>query len=188
MQLAAISDIGSSGDERRDGEAVSAMGIVTYRRTLKTKKGDRMAFVTIEDKRASCELIFFPDTFASFEPLTGVGEMIAVFGKLNVRSDEGAKIIVNFCESADSFTDKLSARKLYIKLRSDDKERISLVSTAAKSFVTATAQTPLVIFFEDIRKMTSIKAAPKIELSYKSLAALVEAAGEGNVMFEKKKG
>ena len=188
MPLAVISDIGASGDERRDGEAVSALGIVTYRRTLKTKKGDRMAFVTIEDKRASCELIFFPDTFAAFEPLTGVGKMIAVSGKLNVRSDEGAKIIVNFCESADSFTDKLAVRKLYIKLSSDDKERISLVSAAAKSFVTGRAQTPLVIFFEDIRKMTSIKTAPKIELSYKSLSALLEAAGEGNVMFEKKKG
>ncbi|MBR6337357.1 MAG: DNA polymerase III subunit alpha, partial [Ruminococcus sp.] len=187
-ELSVISEIGASGNESRDGEQVSAIGIITNRRSLKTKKGDRMAFVTIEDKKAGCELIFFPEAFSAYERLTSTGEMIAVWGKLNVRSDEGAKIIVDRCEKAESFVKSLENIRLYVRLKSDDKATMQQVKDTALKYCTADAGTPLVVFFEDLRKMTGIKNAPAIELSRSSLTELMNAAGKGNVMFEKKKG
>ncbi len=187
-ELSVISQIGAEGDERRDGEFVRALGIVTNRRSLKTKKGDRMAFVTIEDKKAGCELIFFPEAFSRYERLTATGEMIAVWGKLNVRSDEGAKIIVDRCESADSFIDSLARTRLYVRLNSADKTTAGRVRDEAVGLCTANAKTPLVIYFDDLKKKTGIKNAPAIELSFLALTRLVSIAGENNVMFEKKKG
>lgn len=186
--LSDIADIGASGDEKRDGELVSVIGIVTNRRVLKTKKGDRMAFVTIEDKKASCELIFFPEAFSAYERLTAAGEMIAVWGKLNVRSDEGAKIIVSRCDSADSFINSLNGIRLFVRVRSDDTETIGKLRDTAVKLCTSHPTNPLVVFFDDIRKMTGIKNAPAIELSESALNELISIAGEGNVMFEKKKG
>ena len=187
-ELFDISEIGSSGDESRDGELVSAIGIVTNRRSLKTKKGDRMAFVTIEDKKAGCELIFFPEAFGRYEALTSLGEMVAVWGKLNVRSDEGAKIIVDRCETAENFVKSLTGVKVYIRVKSTAQETIQSIRSAAAEYCNSNAKNPLVIFFEDLRKMTGIKNAPVIELTSDALSKLIDIAGEGNVLFEKKKG
>ena len=186
-ELAHIYEIGQSGDDSHDGELVSIIGIVTNRRTLKTKKGDRMAFVTVEDKRAACELIFFPDTFSQFERLTGTGEMITVVGKLNVRDENGAKVIVNFCESADDFIKKLKGIRLYVKLSSFDKSTAEAVKKAAAKYCTENAGTPLLIYLDDLKKTTVLKNTPAIELSYRSLTELTDILGEQNVMLEKKR-
>ncbi|WP_037322844.1 DNA polymerase III subunit alpha [Ruminococcus sp. NK3A76] len=186
--LSVVSQIDEEGDERRDGEWINVMGIVSNRRLLKTKKGDRMAFVTIEDKKAGCELIFFPDTFSLYENLTLVGSMIYVTGKLNVRSDEGAKIIVSTCETAEKYVNSLKGIRLFIRLRSSEKEKMQLIKEAASEFCVQSGGNPLVIYFDDLKKMTNIKGIPAIELDYSSLSKLISIAGEGNVLFEKKKG
>ena len=63
-------------------------GIITAMRELITKKGDKMAFVTLGDLKDQIEMVAFPENYAEQRELYVVGNCIAVKGKLTIRNDE----------------------------------------------------------------------------------------------------
>lgn len=54
---------------------------------ITTKKGDRMAFVTLQDLSGSCEVIVFPDLYKSSGQLAKKDATIFIRGKINSRDD-----------------------------------------------------------------------------------------------------
>lgn len=72
---------------RMKGELVTA-GMITTIRELMTKKGDRMAFVTLANQRDSIEMVIFPNLYAEQRDLLSVGACVAIKGKLTIRNDE----------------------------------------------------------------------------------------------------
>ena len=50
-------------NEGHDGRNVTLVGMLASIRTTVTKKGDRMAFVQLEDMQGQCEAVFFPETY-----------------------------------------------------------------------------------------------------------------------------
>jgi len=63
-------------------------GIISAVRELITKKGDKMAFVTLSDQKDSIEMVVFPNLFAEQKDLLTVGNCVAIKGKLTIRNDE----------------------------------------------------------------------------------------------------
>ena len=72
-----------------------------------------MAFLTVEDRFGSIELIVFPKTLASFGNFLYEGAVVSVLGTISSREDEEPKILVNQVEKVDkgSFTHTTSASK-----------------------------------------------------------------------------
>ncbi len=78
--------------ERTDKEQVRICGIVSGIKELVTKKGDRMAFVTLEDLSGSVEIVVFPEVYsASMELLKGEDPLL-VSGELDV-GEESCKLL-----------------------------------------------------------------------------------------------
>lgn len=69
------------------GTLVTA-GMISIVRELLTKKGDRMAFITLENQTDQIEMVAFPKTYLELKPVLVVGNCIAVKGKLTIRNDE----------------------------------------------------------------------------------------------------
>jgi DNA polymerase-3 subunit alpha len=69
------------------GDLVTA-GMVTTVRELLTKKGDKMAFVALADKKSDIEMVIFPKIYLEVKELLVPGTCIAVKGKLSIRNDE----------------------------------------------------------------------------------------------------
>ncbi len=72
---------------RLKGELVTAGMIISVRELL-TKKGDRMAFIALADKRDQIELVAFPRTYLEYKDILVVGSCVAIKGKLTIRNDE----------------------------------------------------------------------------------------------------
>jgi DNA polymerase-3 subunit alpha len=70
-------------------------GLIKSHRIITTKKGDRMAFVQIEDKTTSAEIVVFPKLFNKIESLLSTNEPIIVQGTLDVASATTCKIKAN---------------------------------------------------------------------------------------------
>ncbi|MEN6617468.1 MAG: DNA polymerase III subunit alpha, partial [Syntrophorhabdus sp.] len=70
-------------------EDVNIAGIVSTLKEITTKRGDRMAYVTLEDTKGIVEVIFFPDLYAKNYNTIQSGKPIMVTGTLE-RSDESA--------------------------------------------------------------------------------------------------
>jgi DNA polymerase-3 subunit alpha len=82
-------------------------GIITAIRTINTKKGDLMAFITLEDLKGKSELIFFPDTYQKEREHLEMGKILFVRGKVDARSDI-PKLLASEVISLDNVREKLT--------------------------------------------------------------------------------
>ena len=78
--------------ELADKETVHLAGTVAGLKEINSKKGDRMAFATIEDLTGSCEVIVFADIFRKCSPLLKDEAPLWITGNLS-KDEKGAKVI-----------------------------------------------------------------------------------------------
>lgn len=79
--------------ELADGSAVTVVGIVTKRTNKATKNGEQMAFVTLEDRTSSIELVCFSGILSKYGIFLNNDSVIAVRGTISVRDEEEPKLI-----------------------------------------------------------------------------------------------
>lgn len=72
-----------------NGRVVTVGGIITGVRTILTKKGDKMAFVKIENKTAETEIIVFPGIFAEYGAKLEVDNVVRIQGKIDAKGRDG---------------------------------------------------------------------------------------------------
>ena len=77
----------------RDKQIVSIAGLVSKRVSKLTRKGDNMAFVTVEDRYAEMEVIVFPKVLESCAAYLSYDTAIFVTGELSVREEEAPKLL-----------------------------------------------------------------------------------------------
>jgi len=72
-----------------DGRTVVIGGVVTDAREILTKKGQKMAFVKLEDEFGETEIILFPSTYQQTVGLWERDRVVIVRGKVNAKDREG---------------------------------------------------------------------------------------------------
>jgi DNA polymerase-3 subunit alpha len=80
--------IASIKQDNRNGIPVVTAGMISSVRELLTKKGDKMAFIMLENHTDQIEMVAFPKTYTELKNILTVGNCIAVKGKLTIRNDE----------------------------------------------------------------------------------------------------
>lgn len=113
--------------ERADKEEVTVCGIVTGIKLLNTRKGDRMAFVTLEDLSGFVEMVVFPETYTAAAELLNSEEPLLVKGTVDVGED-ACKILVNEVLSLKEYQGK-NTRRVHFRLTTpglDDRQLRSL--------------------------------------------------------------
>ena len=72
-----------------DNKTITIGGIITNIRTILTKKGDKMAFVKLENKTDEAEFIVFPSVFAEHGAKLVVDNVVRVTGRVNATDKSG---------------------------------------------------------------------------------------------------
>jgi DNA polymerase-3 subunit alpha len=80
--------------EHADGECVRIAGIVRSSKVIKTKRGDLMAFVTVEDIHASTEAVVFSSVYAEANQLLTEDNPVLVEGRIQ-KDEKSAKILAD---------------------------------------------------------------------------------------------
>ncbi|HVO29117.1 MAG TPA: LAGLIDADG family homing endonuclease, partial [bacterium] len=76
--------------EKPDGIEVKVAGVVASLKEIKTKKGDMMAFITIEDLTGASEVTVFPDCYRASAMLLRADDPVLVIGTLEKGEVEAA--------------------------------------------------------------------------------------------------
>jgi DNA polymerase-3 subunit alpha len=74
-----------------DGDDVRVWGVLASKKITTTRKGDRMAYVRVEDLAGSVETIVFPDLYAASGPLLASDQPLVIDGTLD-KGDKGVKL------------------------------------------------------------------------------------------------
>ena len=77
----------SSLPKLQNGTEVRICGLVNGLKEIVTKKGDRMAFLTLEDMKGLVEVILFPEVFKAALPCLRGGDPLLVKGTLDLSED-----------------------------------------------------------------------------------------------------
>jgi DNA polymerase-3 subunit alpha len=96
--------------DRRDGDWVTAGGIITAAKKIRTKKGDPMMFATLDDLEGSVEVLIFGNALAEYGGVLGVDEVVLVRGRVD-RGDKGTSLIAQAVEPFRPSEDEVVAAR-----------------------------------------------------------------------------
>jgi DNA polymerase-3 subunit alpha len=82
---------------KKDGSSVTFGGIINSLREIKTKKGDRMAFLSVEDQKGFVDCIVFSDLYKQYELLIKGDEPLLFSGTVD-QTEENTKVILTGLE------------------------------------------------------------------------------------------
>ncbi len=139
--------------EFRDQSEVTLGGIIDQLKEIVTKKGDKMAFVTLQDLRGSCEVVVFPELYKSAAALVKKDATIFVRGKINSRDDIPkviAEEIVPLDEVKKRFTRMVSIDLHTAGLESDLLKDICRILKSHKGHI------PVYLAFRDPKGKTAV--------------------------------
>ena len=184
----------SEGDgQHRDNEAVTLLAIVAALKSKTTRGGDMMAFVTLEDRFGSMEMLVFPKTYSEYAHLLQEGRVLEVRGRISVKEDEDPKVIcerVALPPTKGQTTDRpetpvgeqKSAHQragLYIKVPS---EHGGVFEKAMQLIEIFDGSTPLYIYPMDTQKLKLAPSHLHVSVNSVLLRELTALLGEGNVV------
>ncbi len=110
--------------ELSDGKEVKLCGIIATVKPMVTKKGDRMAYLTLEDLQGTVEVIAFPDLFKAAGDLIAPERIVRLTGTID-RGDKGTKIRGSKIEPlADARTQSIKRVRICVTDRPELREQL----------------------------------------------------------------
>lgn len=164
--------------EMPENSEVVLGGLVAEVKKINTRKGDTMAFFTLEDLTGTVEVVVFPRHFIQHRMLIRVDEVVLVKGRTS-KSDEDVKKIIG---EEISRLDRHLRGELHLKIDSVDSLLLDQVQIILSGFK---GESPVFFHFEKERKV--IKAGEKfqVDLSSPAVARLQDLLGHDRVKIRK---
>ncbi|MBI4887182.1 MAG: DNA polymerase III subunit alpha [Acidobacteria bacterium] len=96
------------GNGHRVAEDISVGGIISAVRPLKTRRGDRMCVLTLDDAQGSLEVVVFPEAFKQYGHLADEGRMVLVKGRCE-RDEESSRVLASDIAPIETVLERLSS-------------------------------------------------------------------------------
>ena len=103
LELRENEETGESYVEAEDGQQTELGGIVVSVKVKYTKKGDAMAFVTLEDLTGQAEVIVFPKVYQRCRDKLYEDNKLVISGRISEEEGKDAKLIADNMDEMDSF-------------------------------------------------------------------------------------
>jgi DNA polymerase-3 subunit alpha len=160
--------------ELKDGDRVKLLCSVGDILLKKTKNGDEMAFVTVEDMSSQIEVIFFSDYYSKYKNSLKRFSALCVIGRISIKDDE-VKIL---CEEIQ--VPKLPSKNagLYVRFESQSSPKINQITNAISNMK---GNMPIFFFFENEKKLVALKEENRFLYSEENIVKLKQIIGEKNV-------
>ncbi len=159
-----------------DNREVTIGGIVTGVKKTLDKRGNTMAFVTIEDYTGSVELILFADCFDKSKDYVLEERLVLVTGRVSTREGEAPKIIGSELFPMEKLTERFSCQ-LVIKL--DNRCSDNKIEQAVASLEKYRGDAPVLIAAQDNGSEVYIRSKKySVRLDFALLNSLKELLGE----------
>ncbi len=93
QELESRSTITQIKDDGRNGIPVVTAGMIETVKELLTKKGDKMAFITLSNLTDNIEMVTFPEVYQTYKEHLTPGTCVAIKGKLSIRNEQPSILV-----------------------------------------------------------------------------------------------
>ncbi len=157
-----------------DGSRISLAGIVSGIKIKYTKKGDAMAFVTLEDLVGQAEVIVFPKTLTQYRSLLAEDRKVIINGKVSAEEEKDGKLIAERIDSIESVQ-----KTLWVQYK-DETERSDKINDIKKILSEHPGEDGLRGYISDQKKVLHPDEGGT-EISAQLVSELREVLGNDNV-------
>lgn len=163
--------------EAPEGSEAVLGGLITSIKKINTRKGDTMAFLTVEDLTGVVEVVVFPRIYQQNRLNLRVDEAVMIKGKISENSEE-VKII---CDEISAIENLLGG-ELHLKLDSLDSPMLDQVQLILSSFQ---GDAPVFLHFDKEKKVIKAGREYWVDLSGAVAGRLIELLGQARVKIKR---
>lgn len=157
-------------------------GIITQIRTLQTKRGDKMAIITIDDEISTIDITCFSDTYLKYRSLLTVDQLIIVSGEISVDNYTGRYRML--ARDVYSLEEIRSRQAKYLEIRLEESQNNKLEKLAELLKQHRGGKCPLILRY--LHKDNAANLVPdsqwQIKLSENLLKLLRELLNEESIV------
>ena len=163
--------------EIKDSEKVSLVVLINEVKNKSTKKGDLMAFLTVEDMYDSIGVTVFPKLHIKVRAILNPGEIVHIVGRVSESEDRPAEIICETLEPAVIIESKIrNYSKLYLRIPTFDEQILGKINSVLDS-----KGAEVIIYCEDTKKRFKATKCANFEENSEKWQKLCDFLGEKNV-------
>lgn len=120
-------------------------GLITSKKQILTKKGDKMAFMTLEDLIGSIECVVFPRAYEEYFSLleNSSDEPLIIYGEVNLAENPRKILVSKILRLKDQKDERVKRAVVKIDLQSIDQRKVSLLKANLLNY---RGSTPIDIF------------------------------------------
>jgi DNA polymerase-3 subunit alpha len=96
---------------RKDKDWVSAGGIITAAKKIRTRNGEHMMFATLDDLEGSVEILVFGKALAEYEGALGVDSVVVVRGRVDHKDADKTCLVVQSAEPFEPTPEEVDRAK-----------------------------------------------------------------------------
>ncbi len=167
--------------EFKDQEEVSMGGLIQTSKEIMTKRGRKMAFVTLEDLDGACEIVVFSDIYEKVQSLLIEDQTIFLKGRINLREDI-ASVIATDIFPLEEATKKLT-RVLTIDLSTPGLDK-KILEQVRQILLDHRGSTPVYLTFQDAKGKKTIMSSGesfRVNSSEELFEQVKGVLGEGSI-------
>ena len=169
----------------QDDQIVSIAGVVQSVKSKTTRNNTMMAYVTLEDDTGAIEMLAFSNVINQYGGYLGENSPVVITGRLSLRDDKDAQIVINRARPMSDFANHGGAMKvlppaerhgtLYLKLPTEEGPLFPKVRAILNMFP---GKNNAVVYFAD----TKVRRGTQCILDDRLLDELRSVLGEENVV------
>lgn len=165
----------------RDGMDVTVAGILVNKRTLVTKNGKLMAFLTVEDFYGTIEVVVFPNTYESSSHCFTNDSILIIRGKIDLKEDEEPKILASTVEFLGE--EECSEKEGILKILVGENISVEEMEAYKEVFKRNKGATPVVMYKGEKGGRVGVDKSLYVEVTKELLEELKLLAGENNLKY-----
>ena len=181
-----ISDLNGEDAHQYDNQSVCVVCTIVRSKTINTKSGGVMAFITVEDLSGTIEVLAFPKILLQCSEAVRENAVVVISGRVSYKEDEASKIIAEKITDISRYQKDLTAddgnkntkNELWLKLSSMNSRSFEEVKNLLSIFE---GDCPVYMYFEDTNKRMRAPRSlwcVKNDLLFSELERIL---GKGNV-------
>ncbi len=170
--------------DQHKGKNSYLIGLIKNMRVIRTKKGQRMAFMTLEDETGSVSVTVFPKLFQTIENDPVEGQIRVIIGTPNDGRRGDLEVLADRINDPKQYMVDLPDVVLYLRVQKslDRQEKLNQLYELIE---TSPGKTPVIVYRETEKQAVLLKSNRWINFTADIKEKLTTFLGERNVFLKK---
>lgn len=164
---------------------VKSVGSIQAIRTIRTKRGDSMAFITLSDETDDADGVIFPELYRRVSPWLGEEMIVAIVGKIEQRNNKLQWVLDDISLFKEEHLHESEKTRLFIRVSSDEYEKTLTILKRIASY--HPGSTDIYIYQQDKKQTYKLSYEFAVQPNYECIQELKQYFGEDNVVLQKAK-